>query len=101
MDLLLERGADVNSTMAASEWSDSGYTLLLYRTKMGLDDHLAYADALSLLESGADPNRAGADGMTFEKMLTEHRAQLGMLKTKTVEFDALWDWDENDGYGKH
>ena len=40
--------------------SDSaGYPLLLYRTKMGLDDKLAYADALALLERGADANRAG------------------------------------------
>src|SRR5438270_432289 len=36
LELLLERGADVNSAMPKSEWEDSGYTLLLYRTKMGL-----------------------------------------------------------------
>jgi len=97
MDLLLDRGADVNSAMPVSEWSDSGYTLLLYRTKMGLDDHLAYADALTLLERGADPNRAGADGMTFEKMLTDHRAHFGKLKPTPVEFAALWDWAEKHG----
>src|SRR5438128_9660728 len=97
LDLLLDRGADVNSAMPASEWSDSGYTLLLYRTKMGLDDHLAYADALSLLERGADPNRAGADGMTFGKMLTDHRAHFGKLKPTPVEFTALWDWAEKHG----
>src|SRR5437667_6443455 len=97
LELLLDRGADVNSAMPASEWSDSGYTLLLYRTKMGLDDHLAYADALTLLERGADPNRAGADGMTFEKMLTEHRAHFGKLKPTPVEFAALWDWAEKHG----
>jgi len=97
MDLLLEHGADVNSAMPASEWPDSGYTLLLYRTKMGLDDHLAYADALTLLERGADPNRAGADGMTFGKMLTDHRAHFGKLKPTPVEFAALWDWAEKHG----
>jgi len=98
MDLLLDRGADVNSAMPASEWSDSGYTLLLYRTKMGLDDHLAYADALALLERGADPNRAGADGMTFEKMLTDHRAHFGRThKQPPAEFAALWDWAEKHG----
>src|SRR5207247_1574975 len=97
MDLLLDRGADVNSAMPASEWSDSGYTLLLYRAKMGLDDKLAYADALALLERGADPNRAGADGMTFGKMLTEHRAHFGKLKPTPVEFAALWDWAEKHG----
>jgi len=97
MDLLLDRGADVNSAMPVSEWPNSGYTLLLYRTKMGLDDHLAYADALTLLERGADPNRAGADGMTFGKMLTDHRAHFGKLKPTPVEFAALWDWAEKHG----
>jgi len=98
MDLLLDRGADVNSAMPASEWSDSGYTLLLYRTKMGLDDKLAYADALALLERGADPNRAGADGMTFGKMLMEHRAHFGRThKQPPAEFTALWDWAEKHG----
>src|SRR5437762_1224926 len=97
LDLLLEHAADVNSAMPASEWSDSGYTLLLYRTKMGLDDHLAYADALALLERGADPNRAGADGITFGKMLMEHRAHFGKLKPTPVEFAALWDWAEKHG----
>ena len=96
-DLLLDRGADVNSAMPKSEWEDSGYTLLLYRTKMGLDHTDAYADALALLERGADPNRAGADGMTFGKMLTEHRAHFGKLKPTPVEFAALWDWAEKHG----
>jgi hypothetical protein len=76
--------------------SDSaGYTLLLYRTKMGLDDNLAYADALTLLERGADPNRAGADGMTFEKMPMDHRAHFG--RTPPAEFAMLWDWAERRG----
>jgi hypothetical protein len=101
MDLLLDRGADVNSAMPASEWPDSGYTLLLHRTKMGLDDHLAYADALTLLERGADPNRAGADGMTFGKMLTDHRAHFGKLKPAPAEFAALWDWAEKHGIIQH
>src|SRR5437660_1420875 len=98
LDLLLEHGADVNSAMPASEWSDSGYTLLLYRTKMGLDDKLAYADALSLLERGADPNRAGAEGMTFGKMRTDHRAHFGRThKQPPAEFTGHWDWAENIG----
>ncbi|OLD87846.1 MAG: hypothetical protein AUG81_07965 [Verrucomicrobia bacterium 13_1_20CM_4_54_11] len=32
----------------------------------------AYADALYLLERGADPNRVAADGMNFSKMLIQH-----------------------------
>jgi hypothetical protein len=98
LELLLDRGADVNSAMPESESKYGGYTLLLYRTKMGLDDNLAYADALTLLERGADPTRAGADGMTLAKMLTEHRAHFGgRLKSPPAEFAALWDWAEKHG----
>jgi hypothetical protein len=98
LDLLLDHGADVNSAMPESASDSPGYTLLLYRTEMGLDDKLAYADALALLERGADPNRAGADGMTLGKMLTEHRAHFGrMHKQPPAEFTALWDWAEKHG----
>jgi hypothetical protein len=62
---------------------------------MGLDDSLAYADALTLLGRGADPNRAGADGMTFGKMLMDHRAHF--QRTPPVEFIVLWDWAEKHG----
>jgi hypothetical protein len=69
----------------------AGYPLLLYRTKMGIDDNLAYADALALLKRGADPNRAGADGMTFAKMLMDHRVHFGRtLKRPPQEFATLW-----------
>jgi len=97
-DLLLDHGADVNSAMPESESDSGGYTLLLYRTKMGPDDKLAYADALALLERGADPNRAGADGMTLGKMLTDHRAHFQRThKSPPAEFTALWEWDEQHG----
>jgi hypothetical protein len=98
LDLLLDHGADINSAMPESASDSAGYTLLLYRTKMGLDDKLAYADALALLERGADPNRAGADGTTFGKMLTEHKAHFGRThKQPPAEFSALWDWAEKHG----
>src|SRR5207244_6773930 len=98
LDLLLDHGADVNSAMPDSESDSAGWSLLLYRMKMGLDDKLAYADALALFERGADPNRAGADGTTFGKMLTEHRAHFGRThKQPPAEFAALWDWAEKHG----
>jgi len=98
LELLLDHGADVNSAMPESASDSAGYTLLLYRTKMGLDDNLAYTDALTLLERGADPNRAGADGMTVGKMLMDHRAHFGRtLKRPPVEFATLWDWAETHG----
>jgi hypothetical protein len=95
LELLLDHGADVNSAMPAREGDAAGYTLLLARTKMGLDDKLAYADALMLLDRGADPNRAAADGMTFAKMLTDHRTRLG--RTPPPEFVKLWDYAEAHG----
>jgi len=97
LDLLLDHGADINSTVPESESECAGYTLLLYRTKMGLDRSSAYADALHLLERGADPQRVAPDGMTFGKMLTEDRAHFGRLKPTPVEFAALWDWAEKHG----
>jgi hypothetical protein len=98
LDLLLDHGADINSAMPQSASDSAGYTLLLYRTKMGLDDKLAYEDALALLERGADPNRGGADGTTFGKMLMEHRAHFGRThKQPPAEFTALGDWAEKHG----
>jgi len=98
LELLLDHGADVNSAMPTDYLDSAGYPLLLYRTKMGLDDSLAYADALTLLDRGADPNRAGADGMTFGKMLMDHRAHFQRtLKRPPVEFIVLWDWAEKHG----
>ena len=95
LDLLLDRGADINSTMPERESEFAGYTLLLYRTEAGPRYSEAYADALHLLERGADPNRAAADGMTFAKMLTQHRAQFG--QRTPAEFAPLWDWAEKHG----
>jgi len=98
LELLLDHGTDVNSAMPGDRSDSAGYPLLLYRTKMGLDDNFAYADALTLLERGADPNRAGADGMTFGKTLMDHRAHFQqMLKTPPAEFAALWGWAEKHG----
>jgi hypothetical protein len=97
LDLLLDHGADINSTMPDRESDSAGYTLLLYRTKMGLDDNLAYADALTLLKRGADPNRAAAEGMTFAKMLMEHRQHFGAGKRARPEFEALWEWAQTHG----
>ena len=97
LDLLLDRGADINSTMPATESQSAGHTLLLYRTGMGFIYKDAYADALHLLERGADPNRSGADGMTFSKMLAEHREHFRIGPPMPAEFAQLWDWAEKHG----
>jgi len=90
LDLLLDRGADINSTMPKDSWNCAGLTLLLCRTSSGLDDSAGYADALYLLERGADPHVAAANGMTFAKMLMEHRQHFAAGKVPPPEFKALW-----------
>src|SRR5262245_39164747 len=85
LELLLNHGADVNSTMPPDRSDSAGDPLLLYRTAMGLTDNLAYSDALLLLQRGADPNRAGADGMTFGKLLKDHKAHF-QHKKQPAEF---------------
>jgi hypothetical protein len=97
LDLLLDRGADINSTVPESESDCAGYTLLLYRTKMGLDHSNAYADALHLLERGADPNRVAPDGMTLAKMLTQHREHFTKGRGAPAEFAPLWEWAQTHG----
>jgi len=95
LDLLLDRGADINSVVPEDESESSKYSLVLYTTQSGMHDSREYANALHLLGRGADPNRAGADGMTLGKMLTEHRKQFG--NRAPPEFAALWDWAEKHG----
>ncbi len=98
LELLLDHGADVNSAMPEDRSDSGGYPLLLYRTAMGLDDSRAYADSLLLLERGADSGRAGADGMTFGKMLRDHRGHFQQThKSPPAEFAKLWEWAEQHG----
>lgn len=99
LELLLDHGADVNSTMPKDDSDSSGYPLLLYRTAMGVKDNPAYADALLLLQRGADPNRSAADGMTFGKILKDHQAQFQRTnKSPPAEFISLWDWTQQHGF---
>jgi ankyrin repeat protein len=97
LDLLLDRGADINSTMPESESESAGYTLLLYRTAMGPDHSNAYTDALHLLERGADPNRVAKDGMTLARMLTQHREHFTAGRGASPEFAPLWEWAQTHG----
>lgn len=97
-DLLLERGVDINTTMPETGRCCAGYSLLLYRMSMASRDGDAYADAMQLLQRGADPNRVAADGMTFAKMLTAHREQFVRDSRKPPrDFEQLWEWAETHG----
>src|SRR5947208_13853441 len=97
LDLLLDRGADINSTVPKTESDSTGYTLLLYTTQSGRHDSREYADALHLLERGADPNRVAADGMTLAKMLAQHREHFTKGQGAPAEFAPLWEWAETHG----
>jgi hypothetical protein len=96
LDLLLERGADINATVPATESEFPGYTLLLYRTAQGANHAEAYADALHLLERGADPNRLAPDGMTLGKLLTKQHEAMGRI-SPPAEFTSLWEWAQSHG----
>jgi hypothetical protein len=98
LNLLLDRGADINTTMPETGWCCPGYTVLLYRTSMAFDDDNVYADALHLLERGADPKRVAPDGMTVAKMLTAQRERFSREnKGPPPDFQPLWDWAESRG----
>jgi ankyrin repeat protein len=93
LELLLNRGADVNATIPDSESYNAGYTLLLHRAAAGRGDAQAYADARLLLERGADFKRAAKDGTTLMQMLQEHRAFYSPeVGPPPPEFELLWQW---------
>ena len=95
LDMLLDDGADINAVVPETESECAGCTLLLYTTQSGLHDSSEYANALDLLERGADPNRVAAGGMTFSKMLAEHRNKLG--SRPPPQFTQLWEWAQAHG----
>jgi hypothetical protein len=97
LDLLLDHGADINSTVPENESEFAGYTLLLYTAQNGSRDSRDYADALHLLERGADPNRVAPDGMTLAKMLTQHREHFTSGREPPAEFARLWEWAQTHG----
>jgi hypothetical protein len=97
LDLLLDHGADINSTVPEKDSESAGYTLLLYTTQSGFHDSREYANALYLLERGADPNRVAVDGMTLAKMLTQHREHFTTAGGAPAQFAPLWQWAQTHG----
>ncbi len=91
--LLLDRGADVNSTMPEKGPMFPGYSILLFRARVGVSEPDAYTDAIELLNRGADFNRVGDEGMTLAKMLAKQRSEFSTYGTQpSPEYNALVDW---------
>jgi hypothetical protein len=82
---ILDRGVDINAVVPETAPDCAGCTLLLCTIESGLHDSNEYADALHLVDRGADPHRVAADAMTLSKMLT---AQLGRHPPQA--FTQLW-----------
>ena len=98
LELMVDRGLDLNATLPAEEDTFSGYPLLLYRVNVGRGDHDAYTDAILLIERGADPNRAAPDGTTLVKMLTEHMQFFTTTGNDVPEqYQALFQFMEKRG----
>ena len=96
--LLLDRGADVNSSMPETSPLFRNYSLVLFRTRVGVFEPAAYTDALELLKRGADFTRVGDEGMTLAKMLAQHRAEFLSCGTEPPpEYAALVDWLKEHG----
>ena len=51
----------------------------------------------SLLQRGVDPNRVAADGMTFSKMLIEHREHFAASRGAPAELAPLWEQAQTHG----
>ena len=99
LDMLLDRGADINAVVPEAESDCAGCTLLLYTTKSGLHDSNEYGNALHLLERGADPRRVAPGGMTLSKILNQHQKQLG--RSAPPAFTQLWNWAQAHGIIDH
>lgn len=98
LDLLLDRGADINATVPTKDSESAGYSLVLYTTRNGWRDPTEFACAEHLLERGADPNRVAPDGMTLAKTLIQQRDQFAAEKqTPPRQFTSLWTWAEGHG----
>ena len=93
LELLLNRGADINAAFPDEVSYYGGYTLAMYRAGLGRGDVSGYADALYLLERGADPNRRSAEGMTLRQIVEEHGAGFGEDTAGVPsEYRALVEW---------
>jgi hypothetical protein len=98
LELMVERGVDVNAIYPREQYTFSGYPLVLFRANVGRGEYDAYADAIYLLEHGADATRAAPDGTTLAQMVTEHREFFATTGNPVpAEHEALARWLEAHG----
>jgi hypothetical protein len=98
LELMVERAVDVNAVFPREQHTFAGYPLVLFRANVGRGDHDAYADAIYLLEHGADASRAAPDGTTLAQMLTEHRQYFETTGNPVpAQYDALRQWLDAHG----
>ena len=91
--LLLDRGADVNSTRRRD-----GDTLFRALVLLGESQPVAYADALDLLERGADFKRTAQDQWILNNILTAQRREWSAKgKAFPPEYEKLCNWLRQHG----
>ena len=93
LDLLLDRGADINSALPNDSSYHAGYSIVMERASGGIGKASDYSEALHLLERGADFHHAAPDGTTIAKILAEHRkSYTDEHKSPPPEYNTLCDW---------
>jgi hypothetical protein len=98
LDLLLDRGADINSALPGDFSYRAGYSILMERASGGIGEATDYSEALHLLERGADFHHAAPDGTTLAKILAEHRkSYTAEHKPPPREYEALCAWLKSKG----
>ena len=98
LDLLLDRGADINSALPNDSSYRAGYSIVMERASGGIGEVTDYSEALHLLQRGADFHHAAPDGATLAQILAEHRkSYTDEHKPPPPEYDALTEWLKSKG----
>jgi hypothetical protein len=98
LDLLLDRGADINSIVPNDFSYHAGYSIAMERASGGIGEAGDYTEALHLLQRGADFHHAASDGVTLTRILAEHRkSYTDEHKPLPPEYNALRDWLKGKG----
>jgi hypothetical protein len=98
LDLLLDRGADINSALPNDSTYRAGYSLVMERASGAIGEAADYSEALHLLQRGADFRHTAPDGATLASILAEHRkSYTDEHKAPPPEYNALYDWLNSKG----